>query len=104
MNRRGMWRVIDRTSIPPGRCCVKHKWVFKVNRDGYYRARLVACGYSEIAGVDYQENSSPVIHDMTYRIMIVLQIILKLESRIVDVETAFLHGDLEEEIYMDCPN
>ena len=104
MNRRGVWRVINRASIPPVGRCVKHKWIFKVKRDGRYRARLVACGYSQIAGVDYQENYSPVIYDVTYRIMIVLQIILKLESRIVDVKTAFLHGDLEEEIYMDCPN
>jgi len=89
--------------MAPGRRCVKHKWIFKVKRDGRYRARLVACGYSRIAGVDYQENYSPVIHDVTYQIMIVLRIIFKLKSRIVDVETAFLHRDLEEEIYMACP-
>ena len=99
MNQRGVWRVIDRNSMAPGRRCVKHKWIFKVKRDRRYRARLVACGYSQIAGVDYQENYSPVIHDVTYRIMIVLQIVLQLDSRIVDVETAFLHGDLEEDIY-----
>jgi len=103
MNQRGVWRVIDRNSMAPGRRCVKHKWIFKVKRDRRYRARLVACGYSQIAGVDYQENYSPVIHDVTYRIMIVLQIVLQLDSRIIDIETAFLHGDLEEDIYMECP-
>ena len=103
MIQQGAWRIIDRTSMASGRCCVKHKWVFKIKRDGRYHARLVACGYSQIPGVDFHENYSPVIHDVTYCIMIILQIILNLESRIVDVETAFLHGDLEEEIYMDCP-
>jgi len=52
---------------------------------------------SQIAGVDYQESYFKVIHDVTYQIMIF--IILKLKSRIVDVQTTFLHVDLEEEIY-----
>ena len=103
MKRRGVWKVIPRTEMPSGRRCVKHKWVFTIKRDGRFRARLVACGYSQIPGVDYTENYSPVIHDVTYRILIILQIVFGLESMIMDVETAFLHGDLSEEIYMDCP-
>ena len=103
MNRRQVWRTIKRSDMPRGRRCVKHKWVFKIKRDGRFRARLVACGYSQIPGVDYTENYSPVIHDCTYRLLIVLQLLFKLQSRIIDVETAFLHGDLTEEIYMDCP-
>ncbi len=103
MLRRGVWRVMERAHMPGGRRCVKCKWVFTIKRDGRYRARLVACGYSQIPGVDFTEHYSPVIHDVTYRILLVLQIIYGLESRIMDVETAFLHGDLEEEIYMDCP-
>jgi hypothetical protein len=63
----------------------------------------VACGYSQIPGVDFTENYAPVISDVTYRIMLIAEIVWKLSSKIVDVETAFLHGDLEEEIYMDCP-
>jgi hypothetical protein len=75
----------------------------KVKRNGIFRARLVACGYSQIPGVDFTENYAPVISDVTYRIMLIAEIVWKLSSKIVDVETAFLHGDLEEEIYMDCP-
>ena len=103
MNRRGVWRIIDRNRKPGNRRCVKHKWVLKIKRDGRFRARLVACGYSQIPGVDYSEHFSPVIHDVTYRLLIILQIIHSFQTRIIDVETAFLHGDLEEEIYMDCP-
>jgi len=51
MNRRGVWRVIDRKSTTPGRRCVKHKWIFKVKQDGRYRASLVACGYSRLSRV-----------------------------------------------------
>ena len=103
MLRRGVWRIIERNRMPSGRRCVKHKWVFKIKRDGRFRARLVACGYSQIPGVDYTENYSPVIHDVTYRLLLIIQIVFGLKARIIDVETAFLHGDLEEEIYMDCP-
>ena len=81
--------------MPSARRCVKHKWVFKIKRDGRYRARLVACGYSQIPGVDFTENYSPVIHDATYRILLVVQIIFGLDLRIIDVETAFLHGNLD---------
>ena len=63
----------------------------------------MACGCSQIPGVDFTDNYSPVIHDATHKILIVLQMILQLESRIVDVETTFLHGDLEgAEIHVDC--
>ena len=51
------------------------------------------------------ENYSPVINDVTYRLLLIVQILFGLKSKIIDVETAFLHGDLdtETEIYMDCP-
>jgi hypothetical protein len=103
MNTRKVWTKIKRSTMPKGRRCVKHKWVFKIKRTGAFRARLVACGYSQIPGVDFTENYAPVISDVTYRIMIICGIVWKLQSKIIDVETAFLHGDLEEEIYMDCP-
>ena len=71
MNNRGVWRKIKRHQMPQGRRCVKHKWVFKIKRNGVFRARLVACGYSQIPGMDYTENQvySPVIHDTTFRLL-----------------------------------
>ena len=63
----------------------------------------MACGYSQIPGVDYTDSYSPVVHDITFRALILVMIALGLSAKIVDVETAFLYGDLEEEIYMDCP-
>jgi hypothetical protein len=67
----------------------------------------VACGYSQIPGVDYTENYyyAPVISDVTYQILLICEIILGLTLKIVDMEIAFLHGDLEDgqEIFMDCP-
>ena len=103
MIKRKVWRVICKRDIPPDRRCVKCKWVFKVKCNGVYRACLVACGYSQIPGVDFTENYSPVVNDITFRLMLIAKMVFGLKTKIVDVETAFLYGDLEEEIFMDCP-
>ena len=75
------------------------KWVSKVKRDGTYRARLVALGYSQIPGVDYTDNFAPVAHDVSFRIALARMMVEKLDSLVMDVETAFLYGDIEEEIF-----
>ena len=52
--------------------------------------------------MDFTESYAPVINDTSWRILIIAMMVMKLEARIVDVETAFLFGDLEEEVYMTC--
>ena len=89
--------------MPKNRRCVKNKWVLKVKRNGIFRARLVACGYSQIPGIDFTEAYAPVVNDTTWRIMLVMKLILGLDAVLIDVECAFLEGDLEEEVYMNCP-
>ena len=67
---------------------------------------MVACGYSQIPGVDFNEIPySPVISDVTYRIMLVLSVLKGWTNVLIDVVTAFLHGELgaDEEVYMECP-
>ena len=104
METKGVWKKIKRSDMEPGRRCVKHKWVNEIKRSGIFRSRLVACGYSQIPGVDFTEVYSPVVNDITFRIAMVMMIVMELEGIIFDVETAFLHGDLKERIYMDCPD
>ena len=77
--------------------------VFKIKQNGIFCARLVACGYSQIPGVDYLENYSPVVHDITFCILQLAMILFRLSAKIVDVETAFLYRDLDNKIYMECP-
>ena len=66
-------------------------------------ARLVALGYSQIPGVDYTDNFAPVAHDVSFRIALARMMVKKLDSLVMDVETAFLYGDIEEEIFMKSP-
>ena len=103
MKTRNVWTKMKRSSMPKNKRCVKCKWVFKIKINGTFRARLVACGYSQVPGIDHEENYAPVVNDVTYRILIICMIIFKLCGKLVDVETAFLHGDIDVEIYIDCP-
>ena len=103
MINRGVWRKIDKVKIPENRRLIGNKWVFKIKRDGTYRARLVALGYSKIPGVDYTDNFAPVAHDVSFRIALARMMVGKLDSLVMDVETAFLYGDIEEEIFMKSP-
>ena len=85
MENRKVWTKIKQLDKPKDRRCVKCKWVFKVKRNGVFRARLVACGYSQIPGVDFTENYAPVINDVTYSVMLVLAMIMKLDHVLIDV-------------------
>ena len=86
MINRGVWRKIDKMKIPENRRLIGNKWVFKVKRDGTYRARLVALGYSQIPGVDYTDNFAPVAHDVSFRIALARMMVEKLDSIVVDVK------------------
>ena len=103
MINRGVWRKIDKVKIPENRRLIGNKWVFKIKRDGTYRARLVALGYRQIPGVDYTEKFAPVAHDVSFRIALAKMLVEKLDSLVMDVVTAFLYGDIEEESFMKSP-
>jgi hypothetical protein len=102
--KRDCFKVVKKSSVPKDRRTIKCKWVFKLKRNGVYRARLVACGYSQVPGVDFNQYTSPVINDTSLRIMILLLMMNPTYiHRICDVETAFLYGRIKEQIYMDMP-
>ena len=66
-----------------------------------YQACLVACGYSEVPGIDFFENYSPVVNNITFCILLLGVIHFGFLAKIVNVENAFLYGDLDKEIYME---
>ena len=103
MIERGVWRKTDRKRIPNNRRLIGNKWAFKTKRDGTYRTRLVVLGYSQIPGVDYTDNFAPVAHDVSFRIALARMTVEKLDSLVTDMETAFLYGEIDEEIFMKSP-
>lgn len=99
----------DLVPLPEGKNVVGSRWVFKVKRnaDGLiekFKARLVAQGYSQSHGLDYQEVFSPVVRYSSIRSLLVMANIYDWECHQMDVKTAFLQGDLDEEIYMKQPD
>lgn len=98
------WELVDR---PQDATIVQCKWVFKKKYDGAgnvrYRARLVAKGFSQKEGVDYQETFSPVLRYSTLRLLFSVAAKLSLDIRHLDVTTAFLNGHLNETVYMQKP-
>ncbi|KAE8664954.1 hypothetical protein F3Y22_tig00112738pilonHSYRG01227 [Hibiscus syriacus] len=97
-------------SLPKGKKAIGCKWVY-AKKDGFpdknnirYKARLVAKGYAQTEGVDYNEVFSPVVKHSSIRILLALVVQLDLELVQMDVKTAFLHGDLDEEIYTTQPD
>ena len=103
MIKNGVWRKEGINSLPANRKGIGTKWVFKEKKNGVFRARLVAKGYDQIAGIDFQYNFAPVTSEVTLRILLVMWIVNDLFAEIADVQTAFLHGDLEEEIFIKIP-
>ena len=73
MNKMRVWRKIDRSFMPNGRRCVKYRLAFDIKRDGTIKTRLVACGYSQVPGINFTEVVySPVKNDVTFHILIVM--------------------------------
>jgi transposase InsO family protein len=96
------------TPLPEDRQAIGCKWVFKIKRkaDGSvdrYKMRLVAKGFSQKPGVDYEETFAPVAKFATIRALLSMAAHYDLEVHQMDVRTAFLNGDLEQDIYMKQP-
>ena len=103
MNQKNVWTIVQNTEVPREREPIGCKWVLKIKRDGRYRARLVCLGYTQVPGIDFQDNFAPVVNDMTFRTVLTLTLLYDWKMTILDVETAFLYGDLKEDIYMKLP-
>lgn len=99
-----VWVLVD---PPVNKKLVKNKWVFNVKRthtgETKYKARLVAKGFTQEFGIDYLETFSPVVRYSTIRILFAIAVEFNLNIDHLDVETAFLHGELDQEIYMSQP-
>lgn len=105
MNKNNVWELVE---LPKGVKPVGCKWVFKTKLDPNgnverYKARLVAKGYTQKEGIDNQETFSPVSRKDSLRIVMALVAHYDLELHQMDIKTAFLNGDLHEDVFMTQP-
>lgn len=101
----GTWVLVPR---PKSANVLSGKWVFKTKRDANdeiikYKARWVVRGFLQREGVDYMDTFASVVKPMSYKALFAIAAAFDLELEQMDVKTAFLNGDILEEIYVEQP-
>jgi histone deacetylase 1/2 len=94
--------------LPTGHRASGLKWVYKVKHDSAgnvvkYKARLVAKGYAQRQGIDFDEVFAPVARIETVRMLLAVATHRRWNVHHMDVKSAFLNGELEEEVYVHQP-
>jgi hypothetical protein len=99
------WQLVP---YPRSKNIIDYKWVYKIKRKTYgsidrYKARLVAKGFKQRYDIDYEDTFSPVVKAATIRLVLSIVVSRGWSLRQLDVQNAFLHGVLKEEVYMRQP-
>ena len=107
MEDNGVFEAVPVSQVPANADVIDSTWAMKKKASGVYRARLAAQGFKQLAGVSYDPRDimSPVLHEITVRIMLVLMIMALWHTEIIDVKGAFLKAsfDPKHKVYMESP-
>ncbi|GJY12432.1 retrovirus-related pol polyprotein from transposon TNT 1-94 [Tanacetum coccineum] len=103
--RNKVWTLVP---LPYGKIAIGSKWVFRNKKDEHgtttkNKARLVAQGYSQEEGIDYDETFAPVARMEAIRIFLAFATYMNFKVYQMDVKSAFLNGKLKEEVYVKQP-
>ena len=105
LEKRNTWKWVP---LPNNRNPISSKWVYKIkeNADGSidrYKARLVARGFTQEYGIDYNETFAPVVRSTTKRIMMAIAATEGWKLKQLDIKSAFVNASVDEDIYMKPP-
>jgi hypothetical protein len=101
--------VYETVEKPPNHCIVGCKWVFTTTCSANvevvrHKAHLMAKGYMQLEGIDYDKTFAPVVKFASLQTLLEIAACEDLEICQLDIKSTYLHGDLKEEIYMQCPH
>ena len=100
-----VWEIVPR---PTGKLVVTSRWIYKIKHavDGSiekYKARCVACGFTQKEGIEYDETFAPYARYTTIKTIISLAVVFGWKLHQMDVKTSFLNGKIDEEVYIEQP-
>ena len=105
LNENETWSI---AKLPKDKKTIKTKWLFKIKMDSKnnperFKARLVAKGYDQEEGIDYGETFAPVVKQQSLRLLLAISVNENLKMHHIDISTAFLYGEIDEEVYIEPP-
>ena len=100
MEMKNVWTIMDKKDLPSKTRILPMRWIFKIKNDMRHRARLVAKGFRQIKGVDYDLSHSPVLSEVAFRLLLLFSLQKGREIVTIDIEKAFLEPKVDEDIYI----
>ena len=100
LNRNQTWTLVD---LPRDSKAIGCRWVIRKKDNKQYKVSLIAKGYAQKEGINYNEIFSPIVKHTSIRMLLAIVVQFDLELKQMDVKTTFLRGELEEKIYMKQP-
>ena len=93
---------------PSNHNIVSNKWVYRIKRNpdnniSLYKDKLVVEGYNQQSGIDYGQTFSPVVKATTIRTILSIVAMYNLDMKQLDISNTFLHGHLDDTMYMEQP-